>query len=120
MDPGNSTSLGNFNIAGDLSQGHKIKNPRTQLAQRLRELAVRLPVIISGTPIQNDLMELHALLSFVCPVRGARGPPPLPPCATRAQTAGGASRYVYVTGVPAARDLLSGYMRHSSAGKAAF
>ncbi|BDA42988.1 probable DNA excision repair protein ERCC-6-like [Coccomyxa sp. Obi] len=50
-----------------LDEGHKIKNPRTQLAQRLREIPVRLPVIISGTPIQNDLMEMHALIDFTCP-----------------------------------------------------
>lgn len=48
-----------------------MKNPRTQLAQRLREIAVRLPVIISGTPIQNDLVEMHALMDFVCPVRAS-------------------------------------------------
>jgi hypothetical protein len=51
-----------------MSQGHKIKNPRTQLAQRLREIPAALPVIISGTPIQNDLMELHSLFDFVCHV----------------------------------------------------
>lgn len=56
-----------FDVA--FMQGHKIKNPRTQLAQRLREIPVRLPVIISGTPIQNDLMEMHALIDFTCPVR---------------------------------------------------
>ncbi|KAK9909741.1 hypothetical protein WJX75_006802 [Coccomyxa subellipsoidea] len=50
-----------------LDEGHKIKNPRTQLAQKLREIPAKLPVIISGTPIQNDLMEMHALMDFVCP-----------------------------------------------------
>jgi SNF2 family DNA or RNA helicase len=55
-------------VNGDV-QGHKIKNPRTQLAQKLREIPAKLSVIISGTPIQNDLMEMHALMDFVCPVR---------------------------------------------------
>jgi SNF2 family DNA or RNA helicase len=50
-------------------QGHKIKNPRTQLAQRLRQVPARLRLVISGTPIQNDLLELHSLFDFVCPVR---------------------------------------------------
>eukprot|EP00891_Asterochloris_glomerata_P006698 jgi/Astpho2/6698/gw1.00101.139.1_t len=46
-------------------QGHKIKNSNTQLAQRLREIPAGLRVIISGTPIQNNLMELHSLFDFV-------------------------------------------------------
>ncbi len=36
-----------------------------QLSQRLRELHARARLIISGTPIQNSMMELHALLDFV-------------------------------------------------------
>ena len=52
-------------------QGHKIKNSNTQLAQRLREIPAGLRVIISGTPIQNNLMELHSLFDFVAKVRDA-------------------------------------------------
>ncbi|KAK9816584.1 hypothetical protein WJX72_002280 [[Myrmecia] bisecta] len=47
-------------------EGHKIKNPKMQLAQRMRELPVAVRVIISGTPIQNNLMELHTLFDFAC------------------------------------------------------
>ncbi|KAK9821770.1 hypothetical protein WJX81_007078 [Elliptochloris bilobata] len=50
-----------------LDEGHKIKNPATQLAQRLRQIPVAMPIIISGTPIQNDLLELHALFDYVYP-----------------------------------------------------
>lgn len=50
-------------------QGHKIKNAKTVIAQQLRRIPVAISVIISGTPIQNNLMELHALFDFVCPVR---------------------------------------------------
>lgn len=49
-------------------QGHKIKNVKTKIAQQLREIPVAVAVILSGTPIQNNLMELHALFDFVCPV----------------------------------------------------
>jgi len=35
-----------------------------QLAQRLRELPCAVRLVISGTPIQNDLGEMHALLDF--------------------------------------------------------
>ncbi|WIA32835.1 hypothetical protein OEZ86_006013 [Tetradesmus obliquus] len=50
-----------------LDEGHKVKNARTQLAQRLRELRAVCRVIISGTPVQNNLAELHALLDFAVP-----------------------------------------------------
>jgi SNF2 family DNA or RNA helicase len=45
----------------------QVKNARTQLAQRLRELRAVCRVIISGTPVQNNLAELHALLDFAVP-----------------------------------------------------
>eukprot|EP00879_Flechtneria_rotunda_P023787 GHRR01025186.1.p1 GENE.GHRR01025186.1~~GHRR01025186.1.p1 ORF type:complete len:349 (+),score=104.41 GHRR01025186.1:347-1393(+) len=50
-----------------LDEGHKIKNSRTQLAQRLRQLRAAVRIIISGTPVQNNLGELHALLDFAVP-----------------------------------------------------
>jgi SNF2 family DNA or RNA helicase len=49
-------------------QGHKIKNTATQLAQKLRQVAVKTRLIISGTPVQNNLGEMHALFDFVQPV----------------------------------------------------
>ena len=50
-------------------QGHKIKNPKTVIAQQLRSIPTVMAVIISGTPVQNNLMEMHALFDFVQPVR---------------------------------------------------
>lgn len=41
-----------------LDEGHKIKNPSMQLAQRMRALSARVRLIISGTPIQNNLTEM--------------------------------------------------------------
>lgn len=49
-------------------QGHKIKNPKMQLVQRLWEIPVAVRIIISGTPIQNNLMEMHSLFDFACEV----------------------------------------------------
>ena len=64
--------------------GHKIKTPKTQLAQRALPCAVRL--VISGTPIQNDLGELldvcaegllgdfrHFKTDFERPITAGRG-----------------------------------------------
>lgn len=49
-------------------QGHKIKNPKMQLVQRLHDIPVAVRIIISGTPIQNNLMEMHSLFDFACEV----------------------------------------------------
>eukprot|EP00873_Tetraselmis_striata_P042879 jgi/Tetstr1/463143/TSEL_008077.t1 len=50
-----------------LDEGHKVKNPKMQLVQHLNSIPVAMRVIISGTPIQNNLMEFHSLLDFACP-----------------------------------------------------
>lgn len=49
-------------------QGHKIKNPRTQIYKQLQSIPQKIAVIITGTPMQNNLMELFALFDFVSPV----------------------------------------------------
>ncbi|KAJ3681479.1 hypothetical protein LUZ60_015968 [Juncus effusus] len=50
-----------------LDEGHIIKNPSTQRAQSLYEIPCPHRIIISGTPIQNNLKELWALFHFCCP-----------------------------------------------------
>eukprot|EP00198_Chlamydomonas_reinhardtii_P013591 XP_001702928.1 SWI/SNF chromatin remodeling complex component [Chlamydomonas reinhardtii] len=39
-------------------------NPKMKLVEQLRKLPARVRVIISGTPIQNNLMEMHSLFDF--------------------------------------------------------
>lgn len=50
-----------------LDEGHLIKNPSTQRAKSLLEVPAAHRIIISGTPIQNNLRELWALFNFCCP-----------------------------------------------------
>ncbi|XP_072974391.1 SNF2 domain-containing protein ENL1 [Typha angustifolia] len=50
-----------------LDEGHIIKNPKTQRAKSLLEIPSAHRIIISGTPIQNNLKELWALFNFCCP-----------------------------------------------------
>lgn len=50
-----------------LDEGHLIKNPSTQRAKSLLQLPCRHRIIISGTPLQNNLKELWALFNFCCP-----------------------------------------------------
>ncbi|KAJ3332247.1 hypothetical protein HDU76_000838 [Blyttiomyces sp. JEL0837] len=48
-------------------EGHRLKNKDSLTYQSLNRLNVPRRVILSGTPIQNDLTEYFSLLSFVCP-----------------------------------------------------
>ncbi|GMY12529.1 protein CHROMATIN REMODELING 24 isoform X1 [Fagus crenata] len=50
-----------------LDEGHLIKNPSTQRAKSLLEIPSSHRIIISGTPLQNNLKELWALFNFCCP-----------------------------------------------------
>ncbi|KAF5751779.1 DNA excision repair protein ERCC-6-like isoform X1 [Tripterygium wilfordii] len=50
-----------------LDEGHLIKNPSTQRAKSLLEIPSAHRILISGTPIQNNLKELWALFNFCCP-----------------------------------------------------
>ncbi|KAK2998788.1 hypothetical protein RJ639_022823, partial [Escallonia herrerae] len=50
-----------------LDEGHLIKNPATQRAKSLLEIPSAHRIIVSGTPLQNNLKELWALFNFCCP-----------------------------------------------------
>lgn len=48
-------------------EGHRLKNGESQTFTALNSLNVQKRVILSGTPIQNDLSEYFALLNFANP-----------------------------------------------------
>lgn len=50
-----------------LDEAHLIKNPKTKLYQSIRCLNSERRVILTGTPIQNNVMELWALFDFLMP-----------------------------------------------------
>ena len=45
-------------------EGHKIKNEQSQVAKALQGLSAEFRLILTGTPIQNDMTELWALLHW--------------------------------------------------------
>ncbi|GJX39888.1 ribonuclease H-like domain-containing protein [Tanacetum coccineum] len=47
--------------------GHLIKNPNAKKVQSLFAIPCAHRIIITGTPIQNNLMELWTLFNFACP-----------------------------------------------------
>ena len=50
-----------------LDEGHRVKNADCALARALRGYRVRHKLLLSGTPVQNALNELWALLNFLLP-----------------------------------------------------
>ncbi len=56
-----------------LDEGQYIKNPSSQTAQVARGLTARERLVLSGTPIENRLLDLWSLMSFAMPgVLGSR------------------------------------------------
>ncbi|KAM9804251.1 TATA-binding protein-associated factor 172 [Neosynchiropus ocellatus] len=50
-----------------LDEGHIIKNGKTKLSKAIKQLAANFRVILSGTPIQNNVLELWSLFDFLMP-----------------------------------------------------
>ncbi|KAL5340886.1 SNF2 family N-terminal domain-containing protein [Aspergillus crustosus] len=55
--------------AAILDEGHKIRNPNTSITIHCKELRTPHRIILSGTPMQNNLTELWSLFDFVFPMR---------------------------------------------------
>lgn len=50
-----------------LDEGHLIKNPRAKISIAVKRLASNHRLILSGTPIQNNVLELWSLFDFLMP-----------------------------------------------------
>lgn len=50
-----------------VDEAHKIKNEESQISKRLRQLDSRQRLLLTGTPLQNNLHELWSLLNFLLP-----------------------------------------------------
>lgn len=50
-----------------IDEAHKIKNEDSQLSQVVRKLHTECKLLLTGTPLQNNLHELWSLLNFLLP-----------------------------------------------------
>ena len=50
-----------------LDEGHIIRNSKTKLSRAVKQLQCNHRLILSGTPIQNNVLELWSLFDFLMP-----------------------------------------------------
>jgi SWI/SNF-related matrix-associated actin-dependent regulator of chromatin subfamily A member 5 len=50
-----------------IDEAHRIKNEKSTLSVTVRQLKTQFRLLITGTPLQNNLHELWALLNFLIP-----------------------------------------------------
>ncbi|KAI0685348.1 P-loop containing nucleoside triphosphate hydrolase protein [Cytidiella melzeri] len=50
-----------------LDEGHKVKNSETQIAHKVQGIGSLYRLILTGTPVQNNLVELWGLLHWLYP-----------------------------------------------------
>lgn len=50
-----------------VDEAHRLKNEESVLSKNLREFRTELKILMTGTPLQNNLRELWALLNFLLP-----------------------------------------------------
>lgn len=50
-----------------LDEGHRIKNADTTLAGKVQGVSAQHRLILTGTPVHNNLLELWSLLHWLCP-----------------------------------------------------
>ena len=49
-----------------LDEGHRIRNADIALTRAVKRISARFRLLLSGTPIQNDITELWSLMDFAC------------------------------------------------------
>lgn len=50
-----------------MDEAHRIKNEKSILADVVRKFRPKHRLLITGTPLQNNLRELWSLLNFIMP-----------------------------------------------------
>ncbi|KAM0937902.1 putative DNA helicase chromatin remodeling SNF2 family [Dioscorea sansibarensis] len=50
-----------------VDEGHRLKNTNCLLLKQLRRLPIENKLLLTGTPLQNNLAELWSLLNFILP-----------------------------------------------------
>ncbi|KAH7136539.1 SNF2 family N-terminal domain-containing protein [Dactylonectria macrodidyma] len=61
-------AMQSFNLnAAVFDEGHKMKNPETKIYKDLSRIPASWKMLLTGTPVQNNLLEMTSLLNFINP-----------------------------------------------------
>jgi SNF2 family DNA or RNA helicase len=52
-----------------VDEAHRLKNNQSLFFRNLREYKINYRLLLTGTPLQNNLEELYHLLNFLSPER---------------------------------------------------
>ncbi|RKP19180.1 hypothetical protein ROZALSC1DRAFT_8672, partial [Rozella allomycis CSF55] len=50
-----------------LDEGHVIKNPKTKISLAVKSIVAKHRLVLTGTPIQNNILELWSIFDFLMP-----------------------------------------------------
>ncbi|KGO49885.1 Zinc finger, PHD-type [Penicillium expansum] len=71
-DDGGKRVLSSVNWAGlVVDEGQRLKNDKSQLYERLRRMKFGFKLLLTGTPLQNNIRELFNLVQFIDPAYNA-------------------------------------------------
>ncbi|KAK7432586.1 DNA-dependent ATPase fun30 [Neonectria magnoliae] len=66
--PADIEAMQSFNLnAAVYDEGHKMKNPETKIYKDLSRIPASWKMLLTGTPVQNNLLEMTSLLNFINP-----------------------------------------------------
>ncbi len=51
-----------------MDEGHRLKNKNSKMVKLLKNFSCRRRVILTGTPLQNNLDELYTCISIINPI----------------------------------------------------
>merc|ERR1719271_812553 len=50
-----------------IDEGHRMKNSKSVFHETMKEMKMRMRLLLTGTPLQNNIKELWSLLHYLLP-----------------------------------------------------
>ena len=63
--PGDELFVAGLSLAGITREGHLLKNEKTSLSQSMNKVRTLRRIVLTGTPLQNNLKECKYSLAYI-------------------------------------------------------